>query len=175
MAGHQGTSSSIETMEKCIIVAVSDNLAIGRNNDLPWHISEDLKFFRKTTSGYPVIMGRKTFLSIGRPLPKRLNIVLTSDPTPVEGIVKVRTLEEAYAVAAEASDKCFVMGGASVYRSALEDMDRLYVTHVHTVLEDADAFFPEIDSEVWTVADRSETLTDPETGYPFEFVVYTRR
>ena len=165
-------------MEKCIIVAVADNYGIGVKGDLPWHLSEDLQYFKKTTRGYPVIMGRTTYYSLPfRPLKGRKNIVLNLgwDPIPDE-VTCVYSFEEAYKEAeATGADKCFVMGGASVYRAALPDMDKLYITHVHTVGEGADAFFPEIDPAVWERESTSETHTDPETGYSFEFVVYRRR
>ena len=180
-------------MEKCIIVAIADNNAIGKDNALLWHISEDLKFFKRTTMGCPVIMGRKTFESIGRPLPKRLNIVISRGFEAPEGVVVVPSLSEAYAVAQERlsadtaitspasvipdqteNPRCFVMGGGQIYAQAISDMDRLIVTHVHTVIEDADTFFPPIDPEVWKVADRSEIFHDDESGYDFEFVEYTR-
>ena len=167
-------------MEKCVIVAIADNNAIGRNNELLWHISEDLKFFRRTTSGCPVIMGRKTFESIGRPLPKRTNIVVSRGFEAPEGVTVVSSLSEAYSVALSAecevdSQRCFVIGGGQIYAQAINDADRLVVTHVHTVIEDADTFFPEIDPDLWVVTDRSEIQTDPETGYNFEFVTYEKR
>ena len=169
-------------MEKCIIVAIADNNAIGRDNALLWHISEDLKFFKRTTMGCPVIMGRKTFESIGRPLPKRLNIVISRGFEAPEGVVVVSSLEDAYNAASSVMSgevetspaRCFVMGGGQIYAQAISDMDRLIVTHVHTVIEDADTFFPPIDPEVWKVADRSEMYHDEESGYDFEFVEYTR-
>ncbi len=172
-------------MEKALIVAIADNNAIGRNNELLWHISEDLKFFKRTTSGCPVIMGRKTFESIGRPLPKRTNIVISRGFEAPDGVVVVSSLADAYdaVAAAVASDesctsgaeRCFIMGGGQIYAQALPDMDRLIITHVHTVIEDADTFFPVIDPEVWKVVYRSEMMTDPETGYEFEFVEYEKR
>lgn len=165
--------TKIRKMEKCLIVAIADNGAIGRNNELLWHISEDLKFFRRTTLGCPVIMGRKTFESIGRPLPKRLNIVVSRRGFEApEGVVVAGSLEEAYK--AIESPRLFIMGGGQIYAQALPDMDRLIITHVHTVIEDADTFFPAIDPAVWQVAERSELMTDPETGYTFEFVTYCR-
>ena len=162
-------------MEKCIIVAIADNNAIGKDNALLWHISEDLKFFRRTTMGCPVIMGRKTFESIGRPLPKRTNIVVSrSGYEAPEGVVVVSSLEEAFD-AATAPSRAFVIGGGQIYAQALSLADRLIVTHVHTVIEDADTFFPAIDPTVWSVAERSELQTDPETGYTFEFIEYLRK
>ena len=166
-------------MEKVIIVAIADNNAIGRSNALLWHISEDLKFFKRTTSGSPVIMGRKTFESIGRPLPKRTNIVVSRGFEAPEGVVVVPSLEEAFKAAKAAipdeigDTRCFVIGGGQVYAQALCDADRLIVTHVHTVIEDADTFFPPIDPSIWQVATRSEMLHDDESGYDFEFVEYT--
>lgn len=160
-------------MEKCLIVAAADNNAIGVRGDLPWHISEDLKYFKKITHGYPVIMGRTTYESIGRPLPGRKNIVLTSRGEIHPSVVCVRSLDEAYA-AAEPSDKCFVIGGASVYAAVIGSVDRLYLTRVHTTIEDADAFFPELDLTIWRQESKSETFTDEETGYEFEFLVYVR-
>ena len=197
-------------MEKCIIVAIADNNAIGRDNALLWHISEDLKFFKRTTSGCPVIMGRKTFESIGRPLPKRTNIVVSRGFDAPEGVVVVPSLEEAYKVASAvlssssavlssssavlssssavmssssavmssevetSPSRSFIIGGGQIYAQAIQDADRLIVTHVHTVIEDADTFFPEIDPSVWKVDGRSELFHDEETGYGFEFVEYVR-
>ena len=163
-------------MEKCIIVAIADNNAIGKDNALLWHISEDLKFFKRTTMGSPVIMGRKTFESIGRPLPKRTNIVVTRGGFEApEGVVVVSSLEEAFASVPGDVERAFVIGGGQIYAQALSLADRLIVTHVHTVIEDADTFFPSIDPSVWSVADRSELQSDPETGYTFEFVEYVKR
>ena len=180
-------------MEKCIIVAIADNNAIGRDNALLWHISEDMKFFRRTTSGHPVIMGRKTYESIGRPLPKRTNIVVSRGTQAPEGTLLAGSLEEAYKIAeasiAEASaqdvatevndlqprkSRCFVMGGGQIYAQAMQYANRLIVTHVHTVIEDADTFFPAIDPLQWKEESRSEVYTDEETGYKFEFVEYSR-
>ena len=163
-------------MQKNIIVAISDNNAIGKNNELLWHISEDLRFFRRTTLGWPVIMGRKTFESIGRALPGRVNVVISRSFTTGEDVEVVGSLEEAFATAESTNlEKCFVMGGGQIYAQALEQADRLVVTHVHTVIEDADTFFPPIDPEVWEVVQRSELFTDEETGYTFEFVEYIKK
>ncbi len=177
-------------MEKVIIVAIADNNAIGRNNALLWHISEDLQFFKKTTSGCPVIMGRRTYESIGRPLPRRMNIVVSRGFEAPEGVLVVSSLDEAYAASyawlesdvcyceyrdSGGEGRCFIMGGGQIYAQAMESADRLIITHVHTVIGDADTFFPVIDPAVWAVASRSEMMTDPETGNEFEFVEYIRR
>ena len=156
-------------MEKCTIVAVADNLAIGK----------------KQTLGCPVIMGFMTFKSLGsRPLPKRKNIVISIFPWPdaPDNITIVDSLDAAYKAAEEVCDgtpgapeKCFVMGGAYTYAEAMSSVDKLYITHVHVSIEDADVYFPEIDPKVWEEESRSETHKDPETGYEFEFTVYKRR
>ena len=162
-------------MQKNIIVAISDNNAIGQDNALLWHISADMKMLRKQTLGSPVIMGRKTFESIGRALPGRVNIVISRGFDTGEDVEVVGSLEEAFATAASTNlEKCFVMGGGQIYSQALEVADKLIVTHVHTVIEEADTFFPLIDPSVWTVAERSELFTDEESGYTFEFVEYVR-
>lgn len=194
-------------MEKCIIAAVADNGAIGKDNDLLWHIAEDMRYFRRTTTGNPVVMGYRTFLSIGRPLPKRVNIVISTrswDDVP-EGVIVAGNLEEAYslvekaakskvndtAVDVEVSEKevagsadggretepgrIFIMGGGETYRKALPTADKLYITHVHTEIEDADTFFPVIDPAIWMVESEAPSATDPETGYTYEFKVYKRR
>lgn len=191
-------------MKKNIIVAVADNGAIGKDNSLLWHIPEDLKYFKKVTFGSPVIMGRRTFESIGRPLPGRTNIVVTRGgrmkaadgsgvPFP-DGVLAAGSLEEAFAMASmpavinmaepclkmscdgqpsEAS--CFVIGGGEIYRQAMRFADSLFVTEVHTSIEDADTFFPGIDAAAWKEVSRSEMHTDPKTGFTFEFVVYGRQ
>ena len=163
-------------MKKCIIVAIAENNGIGVKGALPWHLPGDLKYFKETTRGYPVIMGRTTYFSIGRPLPGRLNIVLNLGGDPIEGVSCVYSFEEAYAVAeASGAEKCFIIGGASVYRAALPEMDTLYITHVHTVVEDADTFFPEIDPLIWEQESLSEEQTDLQTGLRYAFAVYRRR
>ena len=164
------------TMQKNIIVAIADNNAIGKDNALLWHISEDMRFFRRTTLGSPVIMGRKTFESIGRALPGRVNVVISRGFSTGEEVEVVGSLEQAYEVAESTNlEKCFVMGGGQIYAQALPTADRLVVTHVHTVIEDADTFFPQIDPEIWKVSQRSDLFTDEETGYTFEFVEYEKR
>ena len=162
-------------MEKSLIVAVADNQAIGRKNQLLWNLPGDMKYFREQTSGHAVIMGWMTFQSIGRPLPKRQNIVISIFPWPdaPEEVTVVESLEEAFAAAK--GEKCFVIGGAYTYAEAVEVVDTMHITHVHDTPQDADAFFPEIDPEVWEEASRSPLQTDPVTGITFEFTVYRRR
>ena len=162
-------------MEKCLIVAVSDKWEIGVKGGLPWHIPGDLKYFKATTHGYPVIMGRTTYFSLPfRPLKGRKNVVLNLGGDPIEGVTCVNSFEEAYAEVADA-EKCFIMGGASVYRAALMDMDTLYITHVHTTVPGADAFFPVVEDKYWEKVPVSPMQTDEESGVQYEFVVYKKR
>lgn len=162
-------------MEKCLIVAIGEKNEIGVRGTLPWHLSEDLKYFKRVTSGYPVIMGRTTYFSLPfRPLKGRKNIVLNLGGDPIPEVICANSFEEAFA-AAEPCERSFIMGGASVYRAAIDMMDRLFITHVHTTVPEADAFFPEINPDIWKVESRSEMFRDEETGYDFEFVVYVRK
>lgn len=161
-------------MEKCMIVAVADNGAIGVKGELPWHISEDLKYFRRQTTGCPVIMGRTTYDSIGRPLPGRKNIVLTSRPGLPETVCAVSSPEQAFE-AAEPAERCFVLGGAKLYAQLIGSVDKLYLTRVHTLVPDADAFFPAVDPAVWKEDSCSETKRDEESGLEYEFAVYSRK
>ena len=162
-------------MEKSLIVAVADNHAIGRKNALLWNLPGDMKYFREQTTGNAVIMGWMTYQSIGRPLPKRHNIVISLFPWPEAPaeVTVVDSLEKAFAAAD--SEIAFVIGGAYTYAEAMEVVDSMYITHVHDAPEDADAFFPEIDPAIWYVDSRSELQTDPETGITYEFVVYRRK
>jgi dihydrofolate reductase len=160
-----------------IIVAVADNWAIGKDNQLLWHISEDLKFFKRTTLGCSVVMGRRTFESIGRPLPKRTNIVVSRGFDAPEGVLVASSLEQALELAGGGSceSDVFVIGGGQIYAQSIDLAQKLYITHVHTVIEDADAFFPAIDPQVWQVESRSELYNDEVSGYDYEFVVYSRK
>lgn len=162
-------------MQKCVIAAVAADGAIGKDSSLPWHLGGDLKRFKSLTMGCPVIMGRKTFLSIGRALPGRVNIVLTSRPEALAGhdIIAVGSLEEAFAKAEESgAHTCFVIGGESVYREALPYADKLYITLVHTEIENADAFFPTWDKSEWVEISRSPIQQEDELQY--EFIDYAR-
>lgn len=171
-------------IEKNIIVALSENRAIGKDNALLWHLSEDLKYFKSLTYGLPVIMGRKTFESIGRPLPGRKNIVISRSGYEAEGISVVTSLEAAFDLATESliednidpkDHRCFIIGGGQIYAQALELADSLYLTRVHAQIEDADTFFPVINEENWVLKSKSELKEDHKSGYKFEFLVYARQ
>lgn len=154
------------------IVALSDNNAIGRRNELPWHLPDDLKFFKKTTLGKPVLMGRKTFASLGRPLPGRLNMVLSTQDSPdlPEGVVHCRSLAEGIIrLQQEAAEEGFIIGGGEIFRLALPLADRLYLTRVHTIVEDADVFFPEPDPQKWHIVNEEKHPADEKHAFAFTF------
>ncbi len=164
-------------MEKCIIAAVAEDGAIGKDNGLLWHLPEDLKYFKATTMGCPVIMGRRTFESIGRPLPGRRNIVVSETlRIQDERLRVVSELDKAFEAAqGDGHDRCFIIGGAQLYAEAIPEADRLYITRIHATAPDADRFFPPIDKSVWSLESASEPHTDPKTGITFTFEVYSRQ
>ena len=155
-----------------LIVATDNAGGIGIRNTLPWKLPEDLAHFKRTTSGHPILMGRKTFESIGRPLPNRRNIVISRNPDwRHDGVESVTSLAAAIALT-DAAD-VFVIGGAEIYRLALPLADRLIVTEIAQRF-DCDAFFPSIDMNAWTESDR--TVHHSETnGFDFAFVTYQRK
>lgn len=159
-----------------IIAAVADENAIGKNNGLLWHISEDLKYFKKITLGHTVIMGRKTFESIGRPLPGRKNIVVSRSPIAVPNIEQEADLEVLLkSLGRKRKEEYFVIGGGSVYASAIKYARRLYITRVYSKAEGADTFFPEIEESKWEVLEKSEILHDEENNIDFQFITYGKK
>ena len=154
-----------------IIVAMDNNRVIGVNNKLPWHLSEDLKHFKALTMGHPVIMGRKTYESIGKPLPDRTNIIVTHKPTfKAAGCVVVNSPQSALEVCHD-EDEVFVIGGAELYREMLSMVQRVYVTEIHAKYP-GDTWFPKLDSKHWTELSR-EKHTD-KSGLNYDFVVLDR-
>ena len=160
-----------------IIVAIARDNAIGRKNSLLWHISEDLKYFKKVTLGHPVIMGRKTFESIGRPLPGRKNIVVSKSGNINNPSVEMaEDLEELLkSLRRKRKEEYFVIGGASIYAKAMQYAHRLYVTKIYAKAIDADAFFPQIDEKLWETLEESPVLHDEENNIDFQFIVYGRK
>lgn len=156
-----------------IIVAVAENGTIGDKNSLLWHIREDMIHFRTITSGHPVIMGRKTFESIGRPLPKRTNVVITRGDSEFAGCEVAHSLEEAIAMF-PAEEEVFIIGGAQIYQQALPLADKLYLTIVHHSY-DGDTSFPQLDLTEWQELQREEFAHGEEFEYPFSFIDYRRR
>jgi len=160
-----------------LIVAAAENGVIGRDNGLPWRLSADLRRFKKLTMGHPIVMGRKTYESIGRPLPGRTNIVITRNPEYVWACEPpqhtVGSLEAALALV-DPSDECFVIGGAQIYALALPSADRLHLTRVHAEIE-GDTRFPEITAATWTLTDSEAHPADEKNEYPYSFQTYARR
>jgi len=163
-----------------LMVAVAANGVIGRDNALPWHLPEDLRHFRRTTLGKPVVMGRKTFESIGRPLPGRPNIVVTGTPGwQVEGVTVTDSVPAALELArelarAEGVDELVVIGGATIYAAALPLAQRLYVTEVHADVE-GDTWFPPVDRADWQEIQREELPASEDNPYAYAFVCFERR
>lgn len=157
-----------------IIVATSQNYAIGKDNDLLWHISDDLKRFKALTSGHTVVMGRRTFDSLPKkPLPKRRNIVLTHDEDfSYEGVDVAHTVQQVLN-AAEGEEELFVIGGAAIYKQFLPFAQRLYVTWVYADF-DADVYFPVIDKSVFRQVSLSERVQDAESGLWYAYADYCR-
>lgn len=161
-------------MRISIITAMTDDRVIGIENRLPWSLPADMQWFRRHTLGKPVIMGRKTFQSIGRPLPKRTNVVVTGDPAfTAEGCVVVQSIDAALE-AAGAVEEVMVLGGASFYEQMLPRADRLYLTEVHATIE-GDAWFPAIEPSEWCEIEREERPADADNRYALTFSVWERR
>ncbi|PTR01338.1 dihydrofolate reductase [Mucilaginibacter yixingensis] len=154
------------------IVAIGQNNAIGKNNQLLWHLPNDLKHFKDITSGHTIIMGRKTFDSLGKPLPKRRNIIITRQDTSIPGAEVVHTVEEALALC-EGEEEVFIGGGAEIYKMAMPKTDRIYLTIVHQSF-DADAYFPEIDQNEWKETERENHAADEKNAIPYSFITLDR-
>lgn len=160
-------------MRISLIVAMAKNRVIGADNGLPWHLSADLKRFKTLTMGHPLVMGRKTHQSIGRPLPGRTNIVLTSDPGYLTaGCIVVHSIAEALA-RAEPSPELFVIGGASLYAEFLPSAARIHLTLIQHDYP-GDVQFPEIDSNGWRQSEREDIDSDPSFPYPYSFILLER-
>lgn len=166
-------------MKLALIAAYAQNRVVGIDNKLPWHLPEDLKYFKRCTSGKAIIMGRKTFDSIGRPLPNRTNIVISRNPEfNVDGVKVVSTLDEAIELAKAVNeingiDEIMVIGGATIYELTLPLADRLYLTHVHAKVE-GDAYFPEVDFSSWHEVERADYSASETNPYDYSFVVYEK-
>ena len=167
-------------MKVALIAAFAQNLVVGVNNALPWHLPEDLKYFKRTTSGKAIVMGRKTYESIGRPLPNRTNIVVSRNPDfSADGVVVVDSLEAAIKHAEAVNtingvDEVMIIGGAAIYEAALPLADRLYLTHVHASVE-GDAHFPSVDLSQWLEMTRDDFQKDESNPYDYSFVVYDKK
>ena len=163
-----------KTGKICLIVAITEKGIIGKGNDLPWHIPEDLKHFRKTTMSNIIMMGRKTFESIGKPLPGRKNFILTSNPGSIpdeikdhENVFVFTSFEDAVSAASDMYEDMFIIGGASVYRDTIRYADRLYISRVRKNYP-GDVYFPEYDETEWA-------LTSSEDYDEFTLEIYDRK
>ncbi len=166
-------------MRISMIVAMAENRVIGINNKLPWYLPNDLKYFKQVTMGKPILMGRKTFESIGKPLPGRTNIVLTRDAAwQAEGVKAVNSLDEAYQLAEstceiDGQDEIMIIGGDQIYQSSLDGVDRIYLTKVHAEVK-GDAFFPDVDWSAWKEVAREDFSAEGPNPYDYSFIVLDR-
>lgn len=167
-------------MKISMIAAMSNNRVIGKENSLPWHLPNDLRFFKESTMGKPIIMGRKTFESIGRPLPGRLNIVVTRNPDwGDDRVTVVSDLEKAIEVASgeaanKGSDDIMIIGGQQIYTQALPLADRLYLTLVDTEIE-GDAFFPSFSHDEWDLVSETPNSACEKNPYDYYFQIFERK
>ncbi len=163
-------------MGACIVVAVAENNVIGKNNNLIWHLPADLKHFKNITTGHHIIMGRKTYESIGRPLPNRTTVIVTRNANyQAEGCIVVNSLPAAFEVAQGDEQPC-VVGGAEIYKQAMEQklVDVLYFTRIHHRF-DGDTFFPEVSPDQWEIASEEPHQPDEKNKYHYTFIKYVRK
>ena len=170
------TTENKNKSELTVIVAAGENNAIGKDNDLIWHLSDDLKRFKRLTNGHHIIMGRKTFESFPKPLPNRIHVIITrqKDYKAPEGVIVVNSLADALD-AARKDNNPFIIGGGEIYKQAIPLADKLEITRVHATFDDADTFFPEIDSSVWSEIDRVTHDADEKHNHAFSFITYLRK
>jgi dihydrofolate reductase len=168
-------------MKVSLIVAVAENMVIGKDNDLIWHLPKDMKFFKTTTESHYVIMGRRNYESIPdkyRPLPNRPNIIVTRQQNFVaEKCDVVNSIEAALEIAKTNNEaEAFVIGGGQIYRLALEKdlIDTMYITHIHQSF-DGDTYFPEVDLNIWKETNRTESKADEKNAYDFSIVTYEKK
>jgi dihydrofolate reductase len=159
-------------MTVTIVVAIAENYAIGKHNQLLWHMPADLKHFKQITSGHTVIMGRKTYDSVGKPLPNRRNIIITRQDITIPGCEVVKSVDEALALSVNEKE-VFIVGGAEIYKLAMDKTDRVYLTIIHHLF-DADSFFPEIDYMEWKEVSREDHPADEKHKYAYSFITLER-
>lgn len=159
-----------------LVVAAAENNAIGKNNQLLWHLPNDMKFFKNTTWGMAVIMGRKTFESLNKPLPGRFNIVITRQADwKAEGVTVAADLNDALKKAKETNcNEVFVIGGGEIYQQSMQIADKIYITRVHAAL-DADTFFPEIDETKWQLSHNQDFAADEKHAFAYSFQTWERK
>jgi dihydrofolate reductase len=155
-----------------IVVAISENHVIGKDNKLLWHMPTDLKHFKEITTGHTVIMGRKTYESVGKPLPNRRNIIITRQNITIEGCEVVNSIETALSLCKDEAE-VFIVGGAEIYKEAISLTDRIYLTIIHKEFE-GDSFFPEINEQEWKEVFREDHQPDQKNLLPYSFVTLQR-
>ena len=154
------------------VVAISENHVIGKDNKLLWYLPNDLKHFKEITTGHTIIMGRKTYESVGKPLPKRRNIIITRQDITIEGCEVVNSIEAALALCA-GEEEVFIVGGAEIYKLAMPLTNRIYLTIVHKQF-DGDSFFPEINKQEWKEVSREDHQPDEKNSLPYSFITLER-
>lgn len=158
-----------------LIVAMDQNRVIGKNNELPWHLPADLQYFKKVTMGHPIIMGRKTFESIGRVLPGRENVIVTRNQDfKAEGSVVLHDIEQIKTFADSRDEEVFVIGGAEIFKEILPVTDRLYITEIHETFE-GDTFFPVIDENQWDKISSNSGSIDEKNRYAHDFIILQKK
>jgi dihydrofolate reductase len=158
-----------------LLVAMDANRLIGKDNQLPWHLPQDLAYFKKTTLNHKIVMGRKTFESIGRPLPGRENIIVTRDQNySQEECLVLHSIEDIIELSDQSDEEIFVIGGAEIFQQILPYSDRLYITHIYHEF-DGDTFFPETKEEEWEMVKSEKGIRDEKNPYDYEFVVYEKK
>ncbi len=161
-------------MRVSIIAAMSLNRIIGKDKGLPWYMPTDLKYFKEKTLGHAIVTGRKTFETVGFPLPKRRNVVVTRQKDfTVENVEVVHSINEALDLLKD-EEEVFIAGGGEIYRQSLDSADRIYLTIIHHEIE-GDTFFPEFDETKWILVDQEDCFTDKKNRYDYSFLVYERK
>ncbi len=155
-----------------LLLAMGKNRVIGKDNDLPWHLPEDLKWFKRISTGHTIIMGRRTYESIGKPLPNRKNVIVTNDENyQAEGCIMTHSIEEALQ---QNGDERIVIGGTNVFKQVLDKADRIYLTYIDEEFE-GDTFFPEINESEWEVKSKEKGIKDEKNPYDYYFMIYERK
>ncbi|MDQ0350809.1 dihydrofolate reductase [Alkalibacillus filiformis] len=161
-------------MKLSLIVAMDDNQVIGLNNDMPWHLPNDLKYFKKVTSGSPIVMGRKTFESIGRPLPNRHNIIMTRNEQYTQESCSIVHQWEDLSPLVDGEEEVFIIGGSELFKDALEQVDYMYITRIHETF-DGDTYFPTINWDDWELVSEQSGELDEKNKHEHTFLVYRRK
>jgi len=156
-----------------LIAAMDKNRLIGADNGMPWHLPADFKYFKEVTMGKPIVMGRKTFESIGKPLPGRLNVVISRRGFSAQGVTSVESIDAALE-AVNHAEEVMIIGGANIYQQMIDKADRIYLTHVNAQCE-GDAWFPEFDESQWNSVEEKSVVADGKNNYSFKIIKYERR